>query len=137
MSLLTVRDLRLDIADFEILRDIDLELEAGKVLGIIGESGSGKSMSALSIMNLLPPAARRRGSIVLDGQELLSKSEHEMNAIRGRDVGMVFQEPMTALDPLKTIGAQVAETILTHTQVSRRDAWAEACLLYTSPSPRD
>ena len=126
MSLLTVKDLRLEIADFEILRDIDLELEAGKVLGIIGESGSGKSMSALSIMNLLPPAARRRGSIVLDGQELLTKSEHEMNAIRGRDVGMVFQEPMTALDPLKTIGAQVAETILTHSAASRREAWDEA-----------
>ena len=108
MSLLTVRDLRLEIGDFEILRDIDLELESGKVLGIIGESGSGKSMSALSIMDLLPPAARRQGSIRLNGQELITKTEREMNAIRGRDVGMVFQEPMTALDPLKTIGAQVA-----------------------------
>jgi peptide/nickel transport system ATP-binding protein len=126
MSLLTVKDLRLSIGDVEILRDIDLELDAGRVLGIIGESGSGKSMTALSIMNLLPPAARRGGSIALDGDELLGKSERQMNAIRGRTVGMVFQEPMTALDPLKTIGHQVAETIMVHGAASRRDAYAEA-----------
>jgi peptide/nickel transport system ATP-binding protein len=126
MSLLAIKDLRLDIGAFEILRDIDLTLEAGKVLGIIGESGSGKSMTALSVMNLLPQSARRGGSIVLDGEELLSKSEREMNAIRGREIGMVFQEPMTALDPLKTIGHQVAETILIHGRAGRHEAYAEA-----------
>jgi peptide/nickel transport system ATP-binding protein len=126
MSLLAIKDLRLDIGEFEILRDIDLSLDAGKVLGVIGESGSGKSMTALSIMNLLPVGSRRQGSIVLGGEELLSKSEREMNAIRGREIGMVFQEPMTALDPLKTIGHQVAETILVHGAASRRDAVAEA-----------
>ncbi len=126
MSLLTIKDLRLEIGAFEILRDIDLSLEPGKVLGIIGESGSGKSMTALSVMNLLPPSAKRAGSIRLDGKELLTKTEREMNAIRGREVGMVFQEPMTALDPLKTIGHQVAETILVHGASGRREAYAEA-----------
>ncbi|RYE09966.1 MAG: ABC transporter ATP-binding protein [Hyphomicrobiales bacterium] len=126
MTLLTIKDLRLSIGDVEILKDIDLSLDAGKVLGIIGESGSGKSMTALSVMNLLPQAAQRGGSILLNGEELLQKSEREMNAIRGREIGMVFQEPMTALDPLKTIGHQVAETILVHGAASRRDAYAEA-----------
>ena len=77
-------------------------------------------------MQLLPQGSTNSGSITLDGADLLQKSERELCAIRGRDVGMVFQEPMTALDPLKTIGAQVAETILTHGAAGRRDAWDEA-----------
>ncbi len=98
------------------------------MLGIIGESGSGKSMTALSVMNLLPmgSSGKTNGSVLLAGKELLTKSEREMNAIRGREIGMVFQEPMTALDPLKTIGHQVAETILVHGMAGRREAAAEA-----------
>jgi peptide/nickel transport system ATP-binding protein len=126
MSLLEVKGLRLDIGDTSILRGVDVAVAAGQVLGIIGESGSGKSMTALSVMGLLPQGARAEGTIRLNGEDLLQKSERDMNAIRGRDIGMVFQEPMTALDPLKTIGAQVSETVLTHTEMGRRDAWAEA-----------
>ncbi|HTJ56669.1 MAG TPA: dipeptide ABC transporter ATP-binding protein [Devosiaceae bacterium] len=119
MSLLDVKGLALEIGSARILKGIDLAVGKGEILGIIGESGSGKSMTALSIMRLLPEGARASGSILLDGVELLQKSEREMCGIRGKDIGMVFQEPMTALDPLKTIGEQVAETVLTHTKASR------------------
>jgi len=126
MSLLAIQNLRLSIGDTPILHRIDLDLEAGKVLGIIGESGSGKSMTALSIMRLLPAGSAASGAIHLNGTELLGQTEKQMCGIRGREIGMVFQEPMTALDPLKTIGAQVAETIWVHDQMSRREAMAEA-----------
>ncbi|HHY50765.1 MAG TPA: ABC transporter ATP-binding protein, partial [Alphaproteobacteria bacterium] len=122
MTLLAVRNLSLSIGPFEILRDIDLSVGAGEVLGVIGESGSGKSMTALSIMQLLPRHARTGGSVLLDGVELLGKPEREVCAIRGRDIGMVFQEPMTALNPVKTIGDQVAETVLVHGRASRVEA---------------
>ncbi len=126
MSLLEVAGLRLAIGEYPILHGIDLTLDAGEVLGIIGESGSGKSMTALSIMGLLPAGARATGSILLDGEELVGRPERQMCSIRGRDIGMVFQEPMTALDPLKTIGDQVAETIWVHGRLSRREALIEA-----------
>jgi peptide/nickel transport system ATP-binding protein len=122
MTLLEVKDLTLSIGPHPILRDIDLSVDAGEILGIIGESGSGKSMSALSIMQLLPRGAFAGGSIRLDGVELLGKPEAEMVGVRGRDIGMVFQEPMTALNPVKTIGDQVAETVLVHGKASRTEA---------------
>ncbi len=126
MSLLAVEDLRLSIGDVPILNGVSLSVEPGQILGLIGESGSGKSMTALSVMGLLPPSAQRSGRIALGDTDLVTASEREMNAIRGRDIGMVFQEPMTALDPLKTIGDQVAETISIHGAMSRREALAEA-----------
>jgi peptide/nickel transport system ATP-binding protein len=122
MSLLTIRDLSLSIGGVDILRDVDLSLEPGEVLGIIGESGSGKSMTALSVMQLLPVGARLGGSITLLGQEIIGKPEREMCGIRGRDVGMVFQEPMTALNPLMSIGDQVAETVMVHRRVTEAEA---------------
>jgi peptide/nickel transport system ATP-binding protein len=122
MTLLAIRNLRLDIGATPILRDIDLTVEAGEIVGIIGESGSGKSMTALSVMQLLPEGAATGGSILLQGEELLGKPEREMCDLRGKAVGMVFQEPMTALNPLKTIGDQVAETVLTHARAPRAEA---------------
>jgi len=138
MSLLDIRGLTHSIGEVDNLHGIDLSVDAGQVLGVIGESGSGKSMSALSVMQLLPPASRISGRILLDGADLLQKAEREMCAIRGRDIGMVFQEPMTALDPLKTIGDQVAETIWVHGEMSRREALAEADrVLDRAGLPRD
>jgi peptide/nickel transport system ATP-binding protein len=122
MTLLEVKDLSLSIGPYPILRDIDISVDAGEILGIIGESGSGKSMTALSIMQLLPSGARNGGSIKLDGVEIVGRAEADMVAMRGRDIGMVFQEPMTALNPVKTIGDQVAETVLVHGKASREEA---------------
>ena len=121
MALLATTGLTLEIGGAPILAGIDLAVEQGEILGLIGESGSGKSMTALSVMRLLPEGAKAGGSVRLDGVELLQRSEAEMCGIRGKDIGMVFQEPMTALNPLKTIGEQVAETVLTHTAAGRPD----------------
>jgi peptide/nickel transport system ATP-binding protein len=122
MALLEIKDLSLSIAGFPILRDIDLSVDAGEVLGVIGESGSGKSMTALSIMQLLPIGSVAGGSVKLDGREVLGLPDRQMRAIRGRTVGMVFQEPMTALNPVKTIGDQVAETAMVHGGMGRAEA---------------
>lgn len=122
MALLEVKDLLLSIGKFPILRDIDLTVDAGEILGVIGESGSGKSMTALSVMQLLPTGAKTAGSVKLEGREVLGLPDAEMRKIRGGTVGMVFQEPMTALNPVKTIGDQVAETAMVHGGLGRREA---------------
>jgi peptide/nickel transport system ATP-binding protein len=122
MTLLAVDDLTLAIHGTPILREVSLALGPGEVLGLIGESGSGKSMTALAIMGLLPTGARAAGRIALEGEDLLARSERAMCAVRGRDIGMIFQEPMTALNPLHTIGAQVAETVRIHARAPRGEA---------------
>ena len=124
--LLTVEHLDLAIRGLPILQDVGLAVAAGEVLGIVGESGSGKSMTANAIMQLLPDGADWSGAISLAGGRLDGKSEKALCAMRGRDVGMVFQEPMTALNPVQTIGAQVAETIRIHTDSSAAEARAIA-----------
>ena len=88
-------------------------------MGLVGESGSGKSMTALTVMRLLPDGARAPGRVRFDGIDILAATEDQMCALRGDDIGMVFQEPMTALNPVKTIGEQVAEGIRWHTGASR------------------
>jgi peptide/nickel transport system ATP-binding protein len=126
VSLLTIEKLRLEIGGTPILKDIDLTIDKGEVMGLVGESGSGKSMTALAIMQLLPHAARASGRIDFDGIDILGASEEAMCRLRGDDIGMVFQEPMTALNPVKTIGEQVAEGIRWHTRSSRAEAEARA-----------
>jgi len=122
MSLLEIENLSLSIGRLPILKSVDLEIAAGEVLGLVGESGSGKSMTALTVMQLLPIAARASGRVTFDGIDILSASEETMNRLRGDDMGMVFQEPMTALNPVKTIGEQVAEGIRLHTGAGRAEA---------------
>ncbi|PWK69054.1 dipeptide ABC transporter ATP-binding protein [Aminobacter sp. AP02] len=122
MSLLAIEKLSLKIGSLPILRDIDLSIAPGEVLGLVGESGSGKSMTALAIMQLAPASARAKGRITFDGTDILGASEQQMCALRGDDIGMIFQEPMTALNPVKTIGEQVAEGIRWHTRASRAEA---------------
>ncbi|TPL56132.1 ABC transporter ATP-binding protein [Mesorhizobium sp. B2-4-2] len=121
MSLLEIDNLSLAIGDTPILRSIEFSIAPGEVMGLVGESGSGKSMTALSVMRLLPYAARASGRVTFDGIDILAASEDQMCALRGDDIGMVFQEPMTALNPLKTIGEQVAEGIRWHAKATRAE----------------
>ncbi|MGB5799831.1 MAG: ATP-binding cassette domain-containing protein, partial [Mesorhizobium sp.] len=122
MSLLDIENLSLAIGNTPILNEVSLSVAPGEVMGLVGESGSGKSMTALTVMQLLPHAARSQGRVAFDGVDILKASEERMCALRGNAVGMVFQEPMTALNPVKTIGEQVAEGIRWHTRASRAEA---------------
>ncbi|MEP9396071.1 dipeptide ABC transporter ATP-binding protein [Mesorhizobium sp. KR2-14] len=122
MSLLEIEKLSLNIGRIPILKDVDLALNAGEVMGLVGESGSGKSMTALTIMQLLPSVAKASGRVHFDGVDILAVGEERMCKLRGDDIGMVFQEPMTALNPVKTIGEQVAEGIRWHARTSRAEA---------------
>ncbi|OJY34828.1 MAG: glutathione ABC transporter ATP-binding protein GsiA [Rhodobacterales bacterium 65-51] len=129
--LLDVRDLAVSFGHganwVNVVRDIAFTIDKGETLAIVGESGSGKSVSSMAIMQLLPRAtARVQGSIRLAGQELLGLSEPQMEKIRGNRISMIFQEPMTSLNPVLTIGDQVAEAVLSHRNVSRAEARRQA-----------
>jgi peptide/nickel transport system ATP-binding protein len=123
--ILSIDSLRVTLASALILDQVSLTVSSGEILGLVGASGSGKSMTALSVMRLLPDRARASGEVRLRGRLLSGMSEREIQAVRGREMGMVFQEPMTALNPLRRIGDQVAETVRLHLRVSARQA-AEA-----------
>ncbi|ANH03093.1 ABC transporter ATP-binding protein [Shinella sp. HZN7] len=113
-----------------VIRDINVEVNAGETVAIVGESGSGKSVTALSTMRLLPAGrARCEGRILLEGRDLLKASEAEMRAVRGGVIGMIFQEPMTSLNPVFTIGNQIAEALVLHRDLSWKAAEAEALRL--------
>ena len=108
------------------VRGMDLSLAPGEVLGIVGESGSGKSVTALATMGLLPKGAQVRGSIRFDGTDLLTLKEKQLTRVRGTGIAMIFQDPMTALNPVYTIGWQIAEAILAHQDISKDAAMARA-----------
>ncbi|MEP3280041.1 MAG: dipeptide ABC transporter ATP-binding protein [Stappiaceae bacterium] len=120
--LLSIRDFHLDIGSAPIIKGISLDLHPGEIFGLVGESGSGKSLTAFSAMKLLPHAASPRGEIVFDGQNVLDLDDKQMCGLRGRQMGMVFQEPMTALNPVKTIGNQVSEGIRWHLGIDAQNA---------------
>src|SRR6266581_4577489 len=108
--------------------EVSLRLDAGETLGIVGESGSGKSTLALTLLRVLPPAARIVGGrILLEGEDLVQKSDEEMEHIRGKRIAMILQDPMVSLNPLFTIGDQVAEPIRVHEGARRATAWSKAC----------
>ncbi|WP_299733568.1 ABC transporter ATP-binding protein [uncultured Tateyamaria sp.] len=114
MSLLEISNLSLSIHGTQILHDVSLRLDPGEVVAVTGESGSGKSMTALAIMQLLPDGSEAQGTVILDGQDVTQLSEAQMCDLRGNHLGMVFQEPMTALNPVQTIGAQIGESVRLH-----------------------
>ncbi|KPG82136.1 ABC transporter ATP-binding protein [Frigoribacterium sp. RIT-PI-h] len=123
---LVIDDLTVTIGDRRVVDGLSLDVPDGARVGLIGESGSGKSMTTLAVLGLLPDGARATGSIRLDGRELLGASERELAGLRGRVVGTVFQDPRTALDPVVTVGRQIAEPLRLHGRVGRRDARVRA-----------
>ena len=132
-KLLEIKDLvitfKTDGGTVTAVDHVNLSLDAGETLGIVGESGCGKSVTSFSIMQLLPvpPAKIRSGEIIFEGEDLLKKSEKEMTKIRGNKISMIFQEPMTSLDPVYTIGNQLTEAITLHQNVSAEEAKKIAC----------
>ena len=109
---------------------VDIKLERGKVLTILGESGSGKSVTMRSILRLLPPKATLSGSIIVDGENVIEMSQDQLSNMRGRHVSMIFQEPMVAFDPVYKVGYQIAETVVRHLGTSFEDALARAKELF-------
>ncbi|QNK88732.1 ABC transporter ATP-binding protein [Sporosarcina sp. resist] len=127
-TVLKVSDLRVSFLghdkEFEAVRGVSFEVKKGETLGIVGESGSGKSVTARSIMRLLPspPSYLKDGEIEFQGEDLVQKTEKEMESIRGRDISMIFQDPMTSLNPTIQIGKQIAESLIKHQNLSKGDA---------------
>ncbi|MFJ3846682.1 ATP-binding cassette domain-containing protein [Streptomyces albidoflavus] len=117
-------DFRLESSVVHAVQDVSLHVHAGETLAVVGESGSGKSATALSVLRLnpSPPCVYTGGEIRFDGRDLLTLSEKELGRVRGRDIAMVFQDPMTCLDPLQRVGTQVAEVLRLHTGQSRAEA---------------
>ena len=132
-SLLTVRDLKIEFSVGgswrAAVRDVSFSIAAGETLGLVGESGSGKSVTSLAMLRLLPPQARISGTIEFDGQSLLAMDAEAMRQLRGSAIAMIFQEPMTALNPVMRVGDQVAEAVLAHPgdkKVPKAEAWMRA-----------
>ena len=144
MNILEIDDLHTDIqVKTEVIRAVDgvsLSIAAGETLGLVGESGSGKSMTGMSVMKLLPPGGRiRSGSIRLNGRDVVPLDERDMRAIRGSEVAVIFQDPLTSLNPTMTIGRQIEETLRIHRGEHHRQARARAIEvldLVGMPQPR-
>jgi peptide/nickel transport system ATP-binding protein len=125
-KLLEVRDLRVSFGQHEAVRGLSFDIAAGETLALVGESGCGKSATALSLMRLVPAPGRVTGSIRFDGEDLLALNARQMREKRGRQLSMIFQEPMTSLNPVMSIGAQIVETLREHEALSKRAALARA-----------
>ena len=129
-ALLSVESLNVKFAtqtgEVAAVRDVTFSISEGGTLGLVGESGSGKSATSLAIMRLLPPQAKIAGKISFSDQELLSLDSESMRRIRGSGISMIFQEPMTALNPVMRVGDQVAEAALAHQHLSKKEAWNRA-----------
>ncbi|HWA51084.1 MAG TPA: ABC transporter ATP-binding protein [Dongiaceae bacterium] len=118
--LLDVRGLTVSIGAFDVVRDVSLSLDDGKTLGLVGESGCGKSITMLAIMGLLPEKVKIAGSIKLRGEELLGMPQSALTALRGKRMAMIFQDPMTSLNPVMTVGEQLGEAIAIHHRQMKR-----------------
>jgi oligopeptide/dipeptide ABC transporter ATP-binding protein len=124
----------------QAVRGVSFGLAKGEVLGIVGESGSGKSVTSLAVMGLLPKSARVTGSARVHGHELLGRSDADLSKVRGKEIAMIFQDPMTSLNPVYSIGKQLAEAVRAHQDISREQAWdraVELLDLVAIPQARD
>ncbi|MEU2022173.1 ABC transporter ATP-binding protein [Streptomyces sp. NPDC016469] len=140
---LSVRDLHItfpsEAGPVEAVRGIGFDLLPGRTLGIVGESGSGKSATAMGIMGLLPPTALTGGQVLLDGRDLLGLADKELSALRGNAIGMVFQDPLSALTPIFTVGRLLSDALRVHQDLTKRAAWQQAVELLDLvgiPDPR-
>ena len=129
--LLEVKDLNIEFHDYlipeTVVYDFDLELKAGEIVGLVGESGSGKSMSALAIAGLLSRRdMHKRGQILFDGLDLLTCERSKLRKIQGNEISMIFQEPMTSLNPVKRIGWQIEESLRIHTELNKEERYQKA-----------
>src|SRR4051794_34829986 len=125
MSLLEVKNLSVDFGRRRVVQDVSFSLDAGEKLALVGESASGKTVTALSTLRLIE-SARLSGSILFHGKEVLTMPADELHQLRGRDIAVIFQEPMTALNPIYTVGDQIVESLLLHTDLRGAAAWKEA-----------
>ena len=133
--LLSVHDLSVRFGHKQVVQGVSFEVQAGEKLALVGESGSGKTITALSLLRLAGDA-QISGQALLNGRDLLTLPERQMRAVRGSDVAMIFQEPMTALNPLMPVGAQVAEVLQLKQGLSQAQAWAQSVeLLATTGIP--
>ena len=145
MSLLSVEDLRVEFwtrrGTVHAVNGISFEIAPGETLGIVGESGCGKSVTALAVLGILPRAGRvATGRALFEGRDLIGLSDRELRRIRGREIGMIFQDPMTSLNPVLTVGRQIREALQTHMGMHRRQAEARAVELLDQvgiPSARE
>ena len=139
MALLSIENLNIGFGATQAVRGLSLDIASGESLGLVGESGSGKSVTALAILRLLDPAARVEGRIAFDGRDLVALPAEEMRRLRGREIAMIFQEPMTALNPVMPVGEQIAEAVRVHQrELSRsqvRDKVLEAMHAVALPDP--
>ncbi|HEY7647257.1 MAG TPA: ABC transporter ATP-binding protein [Hyphomicrobiales bacterium] len=145
MPLLSVQNLSIGLntrrGRVTVIDDLSIEVDAGEILGVVGESGAGKSLTGMAILRLLdPPLAQSGGEIRFDGRRIDTLSSRELDAMRGKDIAAVFQDSMTSLNPIMSIGNQLVETILAHLPLTRREAAARAVQLLTEvgiPGPRE
>lgn len=141
MPTLVVEDLHVEIGGLPILRGVNLNVDARETLGVVGESGCGKSMTGLAIMGMLPPGGKiTQGSIKLDGRELVGLTPKEWQKIRGQQIGLVMQDPFTSLNPLMRVGDQVAEVLRLHKGIGKKEASDQAIQMLSTvgvPSPED
>lgn len=139
--LLLIENLYVTAAGRPVIEGVDLAIAAGEMVGLVGESGCGKSVTALAVMRLLaePPMKLAQGRILLEGRDLAALSETAMQSVRGNDMAMIFQEPMTSLNPVFTVGDQIAEAVMLHRPVTRVQALAQAAdllALVGIPAPK-
>jgi peptide/nickel transport system ATP-binding protein len=127
---LTVRDLRVSFPSergrVDAVRGIDLDVYPGRTLALVGESGSGKSAAAISLIGLQPPNARVSGEVLLRGRQLVGLDDRQLSAVRGKQIGMIFQDPLSALTPIYSVGRQVADAVRVHSRLTKSQAWNRA-----------